>query len=152
VSNSLTIRRFGPPDVQVSGAGRRRATGATDEAPAPTGPQAPTAPKVADVADEGNGDLRRRGARVLSPREASPWTRRYLSAVGLPLPADARLVRDIEHDFNYDCSGGPNGPNGTQGRQGTRRMLRVRVNPKDGSLEHLHNVVYRKYPDVSATP
>jgi hypothetical protein len=94
----------------------------------------------ADEGNEENGDLRRGGRTgVLSRREASLWARRYLRLVGLPLPADAWLVRDRGYDFNYDCGG----PDGTHG---TRRMLRVRVSPKDGHLEHLQNVVYRKYP------
>jgi hypothetical protein len=28
----------------------------------------------------------------------------------------------------------------------------VRVSPKDGSLEYLQNVVYRRHPGASATP
>jgi len=88
-----------------------------------------------DGTNEGNGDLRRQDT-VLSRREASLWARRYLSAVGLPLPKDARLVRYFAHEFTYDC-GGPNG---------MRRMLRVRVNPKDGSLEHLTNAIYHRFP------
>jgi hypothetical protein len=91
-----------------------------------------------DGENEGSGDLRRPGPNVISRRQASLWARRYLRLVGLPLPKDAHLVQDRGYDFTY-CCGAPNG---------TRRMLRVRVSPKDGSLEHLMNGTCRAFPPL----
>jgi hypothetical protein len=85
-------------------------------------------------ATRADGDLSGRGG--VSRREALSWARRYLRLAGLPLPADARLLKDRGYDFLFRCAAGA----------GTSRTLRVRVSPGDGSLEHLHNVAYRLYP------
>jgi hypothetical protein len=84
-----------------------------------------------------NGDL---PAGRVSPREAQGWARRYLSLVGLPLPARARLVQDRGgYDFTYQWNGDH------READGLARELRVRVDPRDGSLEHLQNVVYQRF-------
>jgi hypothetical protein len=85
-----------------------------------------------------HGDLPAGG---ISPREAKLWARRYLRLVGLPLPSDARLVRNPHRsDFIYECSG----PS-----PGLGRHLSVSIDPQDGSLEHLQNVVYRRHQAVA---
>jgi len=90
--------------------------------------------KRPDGAERVEGDLSGRGG--LSHREALRWAKRYLQLAGLPLPADARLIKDRGHDFLFRCAAG----------EGTTRELRVRVSPNDGSLEHLHNVTYHLFP------
>jgi hypothetical protein len=87
-----------------------------------------------DARTRADGDLTGRGG--VSRREALSWARRYLRLAGLPLPADARLLRDRGYDFLFRCAAGA----------GASRTLRVRVSPGDGSLEHLHNVAYHLYP------
>jgi hypothetical protein len=72
-----------------------------------------------------------------SRREAQIWAKHYLNIVGLPLPADARLIQvKGNDDFTYQCHDG----------HGVARTLRVWVDPRDGSLEHLQNVIYRRHP------
>jgi hypothetical protein len=83
-----------------------------------------------------NGDFR----GDLSPREAMSWARRYLRLAGLPLPDGSQPLHRRGYDFTFLLPSA----------DGTARMLRVRVNRKDGNLEHLHNVVYRKFPAEAA--
>jgi hypothetical protein len=87
-----------------------------------------------DRAEPVDGDLSGRGD--LSRQEALLWAKRYLQLAGLRLPADARLIKDRGYDVLFRCAAG----------EGTTQELRVRVSPKDGSLEHLHNVTYRLFP------
>jgi len=87
------------------------------------------------AADEGtgppvNGDLR----GGVSHREAMLWARRYLRRAGLPVPAGERPVRDHGFDFTFRVAAA----------MGAMRLLRVGVNPKDGSLEHLYNLLCRR--------
>jgi hypothetical protein len=64
------------------------------------------------------------------------WAKRYLLLAGLRLPSDARLAKDRGYDFLFNCAAA----------DGATRELRVRVSPKDGSLEHLQNVTYQVFP------
>jgi hypothetical protein len=91
----------------------------------------------AAVAAQPNGDL---PARRLRWPEAERWARHYLRLAGLPEPAPAGLLRNIDasYDFTYRCGGG--------GANGVKRTLRVRIDPADGSLMHLLNVIYRSSP------
>jgi hypothetical protein len=80
-----------------------------------------------------NGDLPAGG---ISPREAPLLAQRYLRLVGLPLPANARLVRQWGgYDFTYACH---------DALSGVGRVLSVRIDLRDGSLERLQNLVYQR--------
>jgi len=71
-SGALSSLVYGAAE-EVWNAAAALAFGATGEAPAPHGPQEPAAPKEAD---EGTGDLRRRGGTFpISRREALLWVR-----------------------------------------------------------------------------
>jgi hypothetical protein len=87
------------------------------------------------TATSANGDL---PTGRLSRCEAQGWEKHYLNLVGLPLPSDARLIQvQGNDDFTYLCPGA----------QGVApRTLRVWVDPRDSSLLHLQNMVYRRYP------
>jgi hypothetical protein len=103
---------------------------------------APRGSETAEAPQNGeNGDL---PAGRLSRREAQRWAEHYLSLVGLPLPASARLIRVREgYDFLYQCDDSDGS---------STRQIRVRVDLKDGSLDHLQNVLYRKYASRSPIP
>jgi hypothetical protein len=82
-----------------------------------------------------NGD--NRGG--ISPREAAVWVRHYLRLAGLPMPHGAPMLHYSGYDLTYRLAAS----------NGAARMLRVRVNPKDGSLVHLQNVIFRKFSPAS---
>jgi hypothetical protein len=88
--------------------------------------------EAGDRAATANGDVR----GDLSLREAMSWVRRYLRLAGLPLPDGSQRFHRRGYDFTFLLPAA----------DGAARMLRVRVNRKDGDLEHLYNVVYRKFP------
>jgi hypothetical protein len=88
----------------------------------------------ADIAPA-NGDYR----GGISHQEAARWAHYYLRLVGLPRPNGTPVLRYGGYDFTYRLDA-PKGP---------VRTLRVRINPKDGSLIHLQNVIFRKFAPVS---
>jgi len=83
------------------------------------------------AAPTANGDLH----SGVSHREAMLWARRYLRLAGLPVPAGERPFEDHGFDFTFRIAVAP----------GAMRVLRVGVNPRDGSLEHLFNLVHWKF-------
>jgi len=76
----------------------------------------------------------------ISRREATAWARYYLRLAGLPLPDSAPTLRSGGYDLTYRVGAS---------KKGEVRMLRVRVDPKDGSLVHLQNVLYHRFPPAA---